>query len=325
VSPAGADWKARARDRLTGIWAAVPTPFTSTLALDEAGWRANLRHWLVDLQLAGLFICGKQGEFFSMSVAERKRVCEIAVSAAREYAAPGGIVMSCSDQNLDTVLELAKHAERAGAEYIVVHSPLLHFATDVDSTVREYYRYLSERTRLGIVMWSHSDAGYLMSPRLCAQIAAECRNVVAIKYSAPRPLYTELTDLARNTLIVSTSSEAEWLDNIIELGWRLYLCSIPPILYQTRLDRRMQHYTELAFRGRLQEARAVRDSLEPVRQALARTRPPGPPHAQQKFWQDLLGQCGGAVRRPLLQLDEGQRAQIRAAFESCGLRRPEPP
>lgn len=319
MSKDAGDWKARARDDLAGIWAAVPTPFTESLALDEIGLRRNLRHWLVDLELAGLFICGKQGEFFSMTVPERKRVCDLAVSAARDYEIPGGIMMSCSDQNLDTVLELARHAEKVGADYVVIHSPVLHFGHDVDTTVREYYRYLSERVRIGIVMWSHPDCGYLMSPQTCARIAAECPNVVAIKYSVPRPMYAELTHLARETLIVSSASESEWLDNIIELGWKLYLCSIPPILYQTKTDRRIKKYTELALGGRYAEAREIRDGLDPVRQALSRTKPHGTPHAQQKYWQELLGQVGGPVRRPLLQLSEPERATIRAAFESCGL------
>jgi 4-hydroxy-tetrahydrodipicolinate synthase len=313
------DFKARARDRLHGIWAAVPTPFTSTLAIDEGGLRNNLRHWFVDLGIAGLFICGKQGEFFSMSVTERNRVCDIAVAAAREYRPSGGIMMSCSDQNLDTVIALAKHAEHAGADYIVVHAPMLHFGQNIDSTVREYYRYIASQVNIGVVMWSHPDAGYVLSPETCARIAAECRNVVAIKYSVARKMYAELTDMARDNLIVSTASETEWLDNIIELGWRLYLCSIPPILYQTKTDRRMQQYTELAFQGRFEEARRIRDSLEPVRHAIASSRAPGTPHAQQKYWQELLGQVGGPVRRPLLPLSESERAAIRRAFEQSGL------
>jgi 4-hydroxy-tetrahydrodipicolinate synthase len=63
----------------------------------------------------------------------------------------------------------------------------------------------------------------------------------------------------------------------------------------------------------------VRDSLEPVRAALRRTRPGGKPQASQKYWQELLGQVGGPVRRPMLQLTEAERAAIRAAFETCGL------
>ncbi|MEJ1964664.1 MAG: dihydrodipicolinate synthase family protein [Gammaproteobacteria bacterium] len=313
------DAREYAQSHLRGVWAATPTPFTPNLRLDEAGLRRNLRHWLVDLQIDGLFVCGKQGEFFSMSVAERKRVCELAVAAAREYDKPGAVMMSCSDQNLNTVLELASHAEQCGADYIVVHSPLLHFGENIDSTVYEYYRYLSSRVGVGIVMWSHPDAGYLMSPETCARIAADCANVVAVKYSVPRAMYAELTQMTRETLIVSSPSEADWLDNIIELGWRLYLCSAPPILYQTRDDRRIRDYTALAFSGRHAEARQLRDSLEPVRQALTSSRPPGTPHAQQKYWLELLGQIGGPVRRPLLPLTDTERAQIRLAFESCGL------
>jgi len=313
------DFKAHARDRLQGIWAAVPTPFTPSFAIDEAGLLKNLHHWFVDLGISGLFVCGKQGEFFSMSVAERKRVCDIAVAAAREYRPSGGIMMSCSDQNLDTVIELAKHAEHAGADYIVVHAPMLHFGQNIDSTVREYYRYIASQVNIGVVMWSHPDAGYVLSPETCARIAAECRNVVAIKYSVDRKMYAELTEMTRDSLIVSTASETEWLDNIIELGWRLYLCSIPPVLYQTKADRRMQQYTELAFQGRFEEARQIRDSLDPVRHAIAVSRAPGTPHAQQKYWQELLGQVGGPVRRPLLPLSESERAAIRRAFEQSGL------
>lgn len=313
-----------AREHLHGVWAAAPTPFTDSLALDEAGLRRNLHHWYGELGIAGLFIGGKQGEFFSMSVAERKRLCEIVVDVAREHRTTGSVMMSCSDQNLDTILELAHHAERAGADYVVIHSPMLHFGHDVEETVYQFYRYIAERVSLGIVMWSHPDAGYLMQPETCVRIARDCPNVVAIKYSVPRPMYAELTDLARETLIVSTSSEVEWLDNIIELGWRLYLCSIPPLLFQTATDQRINEYTRLAFAGRHDAARRVRDSLEPVRQALSGSRPPGTPHAQQKYWLDLLGQVGGPVRRPLLPLDEAQQARVRAAFTGCGLKVPAP-
>ena len=71
--------KAYAREYMRGIWAAAATPFVSgDLSIDEAGLRRNIRYWLDDLAIDGLFIAGKQGEFFSMSVPERKRTMEIA-------------------------------------------------------------------------------------------------------------------------------------------------------------------------------------------------------------------------------------------------------
>ena len=81
----------------------------------------------------------------------------------------------------------------------------------------------------------------------------------------------------------------------------------------------MHEYTELAFRGEAEQARTVRDSLEPVRDALKSTRPGGKPQAHQKYWQELLGQAGGPVRQPLLQLTESEQAATQAAFDTCGL------
>ena len=311
------DAKAYARTHLSGIWAAAQTPFKPDLSIDEAGLRRNLRHWVDDLGVDGVFVSGKQGEFFSMSLAERKRTFEIAVDEI------GGArtILSCSDQNLNTVIELAKHAQAIGSDFIVVHAPVLHFLSAQDETLMAYYRAISEQVDIGIALWSHPDSGYLMSPELCARVA-ELPNVVAIKYSVPREMYVKLTRLAGDKLIVSTASEDEWFDNIVELDWRLYLCSSPPYVYQTAIDRRMRDYTDLAFKGDIARARAVRDSLDPVREAFKRTRPAEKFHAHSKYWQELLGQAGGAVRAPLLELTEAEKDATRRAFESCGLKVP---
>lgn len=310
--------KLDARTRLQGVWAATLTPFDDQLELDEVGWRANLEHWYGDLGIRGLFVNGKQGEFASMTIDERKRAAEIAV----EVAAPhdGGVLISVSDQHIDVVVELARHAEAIGAPLVVIHSPLLYFGANTDDTIFEYYRHVAEQVSIGVVLWNQPpDCGYLLDPQLCARMAREIPNVVGIKYSVPRETYAELTELAGDQLIVSSSDERAWLDNIIELNWQVYLCSTPPLLMQTATDRRIERYTELAMAGQFDEARRVRDSLEPVREALASTRPAGKAAAHQKYWQELLGQVGGPVRRPYLELTEREKAATRAAFEACGL------
>ena len=308
------DW---AREHMRGIWAAALTPFRAEdHAIDEQGWRANIRHWTQDLGIDGLFIAGKQGEFFSMSLAERKRTFEIAVE---ETSGKAGTIMSCSDQNMDVVIDLARHAQHVGADAIVVHAPVLHFLHSQDETLYQYYKTISEKVDIAIALWSHPDSGYLMSPELCARIA-DLPNIVAIKYSVPREMYIRLHQLAGHKLIVSTASEEEWFDNIVELGWKLYLCSTPPYLMQTKNDRRMRDYTDLAFAGDVAKAKVLRDSLAPVRKALSSTRPSEKPHAHQKYWQELLGQKGGCVRAPMLELTETEKQITRAAFEACGLK-----
>ena len=151
------------RVHMRGIFAAANTPFRpGDLALDEAGLRANMRHWINDLAIDGLFVAGKQGEFFSLTLAERKRLFDIAVE---ETAGKAQTVLSCSDQNLDVVIELARHAEAIGGDYIIVHAPMLHFHHAHDDCVREYYRYIASQVSIGIALWSHPDSGYLLEPR----------------------------------------------------------------------------------------------------------------------------------------------------------------
>ena len=55
------------------------------------------------------------------------------------------------------------------------------------------------------------------------------------------------------------------------------------------------------------------------RAVLRDTRPPDKPHAHQKYWQELLGQVGGRVRMPLLELTDAEKRATREAFERCGL------
>lgn len=300
---------------MLGIWAAALNPFHRDLSMDEAGLRANIRHWIDDLDIKGLFIAGKQGEFFSMSVDERKRNFEIAVD---ECNARSGVIVSVSDQNFDTVLDLALHAQNCGADYIVVHAPVLSFVQDRGEVLYQYYKALCDRLDIGIAMWSHPDSGYLMQPEECARIA-ELPNIVAIKYSVPREMYVQLSRMIGDKIHVSTSSEDDWLDNIEELGWKLYLCSSPPYHLQTKNDKRMDEYTKLAFAGKFAEARRVRDSLNPVREAMARSKPADKPQAFGKYWQELLGQVGGCVRPPMLELSDAEKATIREAFETSGL------
>lgn len=311
--------KRYSREHFRGVWAATLTPFNDDLSFNEVGFRRNLQHWIHDLKLGGLFVGGKQAEYFSMSIPERKQLFSIAVEAAKSGQNHCGIITSCSDTNLDVVLDLARYSQTIGADYIVVHSPVLHFGADTDETIYEYYRYLSEQLEIGIALWNHPDCGYVMSPQLCARIAA-LPNIIAIKYSVDRPLYKELTALAGDQILVSTASEPEWLDNIVELNWQLYLCSTPPFLLQTSNDQRMNQYTTLAMAGQVEQARQVSASLDKVRAAFKACKPEGKPQAHAKYWLELLGQVGGPVRRPLLQLTELEKALIRKEFASSGLR-----
>jgi 4-hydroxy-tetrahydrodipicolinate synthase len=57
-----------------------------------------------------------------------------------------------------------------------------------------------------------------------------------------------------------------------------------------------------------------------VREAFRRTRPAEKPPSHSKYGQELLGQAGGRVRPPMLELTEAEKQATRLAFETCGLK-----
>jgi len=57
-----------------------------------------------------------------------------------------------------------------------------------------------------------------------------------------------------------------------------------------------------------------------VRKSFKTSKPPGKPHAHQKYWQELLGQVGGSTRFPNLELTSEEKIKIKKAFNNCGLK-----
>ncbi len=70
--------KALARERVKGLWIAIPTPFTADgRQVDEEVLVASVEHYIDGLQVDGIFCGGVMGEFWALSVGERKLVHEV--------------------------------------------------------------------------------------------------------------------------------------------------------------------------------------------------------------------------------------------------------
>ena len=105
---------------MRGFWGAAQIPFLEDGSFNEEGLRKNIRHWVDDLDNQGLINAGKQWEFFSILLDERKHNFEIAVEECDGKAAT---ITSASYQNFDIVVELEKCAQNCGTDYVVVHAP----------------------------------------------------------------------------------------------------------------------------------------------------------------------------------------------------------
>lgn len=105
---------------LKGILAAVTTPFTADgSAVDEDALRAQVER-LVGAGIHGLVPCGTTGEFTTLSPEEYRRVIEVYVDAA---AGRVPVVAGIGSLTTQGAIELAQHAERVGADAVMVVPP----------------------------------------------------------------------------------------------------------------------------------------------------------------------------------------------------------
>jgi 4-hydroxy-tetrahydrodipicolinate synthase len=61
--------KALARDRVKGLWIAIPTPFTADgRQVDEDVLAASVEHYVAGVRVDGIFCGGVMGEFWALSL-----------------------------------------------------------------------------------------------------------------------------------------------------------------------------------------------------------------------------------------------------------------
>jgi len=151
---------------LFGIIPPLTTPFTPEGDVYEAGLRA-----LVDFQAAGgshgLFICGTYGSGPIMTLEERKQVHEIVVDQAQGRLT---IVAHVGTTSTAQSVELTRHAEAAGADYVASVAPFyLHHDAP---TIIQYFRDLVEAVKIPVFVYNNPKAsGADIPPSLLRRLA----------------------------------------------------------------------------------------------------------------------------------------------------------
>ena len=299
------DAKAYAREHFKGIWAAALTPFTPDLAIDEAGLRRNLRHWVDDLGIDGVFVSRQAGRVLldvgrraqahlrhrgrgarrpshdpvvlgpehgrghrsrQARAGDRRRLHRRACAGAAFPARAGR----------DALRILPRH-QRAGGDRHRAVEPSRQRLSDEPGAVRPHRRHSRTWSRSSTACRARCMRGSRGSPATGS-------------WSAPPP--------RRNGSTTSSSSAGSSIS-----------ARRRPISCRPRSTGACANTPTSPCAARSARAKAVRDSLDPVREALKRTRPAEKFHAHSKYWQELLGQAGGAVRRPHAGADRGREGR----------------
>jgi 4-hydroxy-tetrahydrodipicolinate synthase len=310
--------KQYARENMRGIWAAIMTPFKANGDIDEPEMRRNVRYYVDQLKIDGIFCGGLVGECWSLTMEERLRVHEIVVA---EIAGRIPVMPHVGCNSIRDAVRLAQHAQKIGATYLVcVNPPLNPHSTE---QLKDWFGSVCAETDLGLCLFNAKESGLSMTPEQIATLA-EIENVIGVKNPQPIEHLDEVRRLVGKTIRVFDPAEFRFLDNVRKHGDTCYMSSPTPLLIQTPGRLTFRDYAHMAWNGDLDGAAKLAATLEPVRKVL--TKWIGDPWlegalplAQVKAFGEVIGFCNGNVRLPLRPLTAAQKAELRADIDHSGL------
>jgi 4-hydroxy-tetrahydrodipicolinate synthase len=310
--------KRYARERLRGIFSAFCLPELPDGTIDEDGLRHDLHHYTEVIRSDGLYVHGFYGNFWLLTSSERKRVMEI---VAQENAGRLPIVCRCAHQSLKETIDLIKHAEAHGADFISLIGPA--FGAASDDMVLRYFELVASETNLGISIFNTRQAGYVISPELMARLA-EIPNVVALKNDVGMAHTIEVRKLVGDDIIVVDPSEETFLINLLHFGQQVIYTGTN-YMFDSPWATPMRDYVQAALHDDAQRAAELYYRMQPIRDLHHRW--VVQPWQQQglcpistiKFWTQQLGLTGGPVRPPLPSLSPEAAKRLRREMEEVGL------
>lgn len=282
-----------------GIWAAIHTPFRPDGTLDLDGIRQNVGIYTQGLGLKGVFFCGLMGEYWSLTIPERKLFVETLATAAANGL---GMAPNCTHHSLTETIDLVRHAAASGCHYATLMNPPVGPRTD--QALFDYFESICSASDMEIILFNTPASGYLLNPPLLARLC-ELPNVRGIKAAGDDQDRVEVRRACGAKVVVSDPMEKHWLENLTQNGQTLLFADPEPYLYQEAGRRPIADYYAQFQRGDLDGCRAGFERLAPLRPIYDRwimepMRSSGrPPNAALKVWAAQRGLAAGPTRKPV--------------------------
>ena len=214
-------------------------------------------------------------------------------------------LVGTSHTSLRDVLDLAKHAQAAGADLIMVWPP--YYGPRTEDGVRAFYEYVAERVDIGICVYSTTlaELGYFLTPELVARLAA-IDNICAVKEASLNLNgYSAMMERVGHLLPVSCPLEEYHLYGLMTFGPKIVpnflLGSSRPLYMQNQEHPYCAEFFQAVERGDFGGAReSLRFILKISQRLHGRYLTKGGHNvALTKYITGLFGMAAGPVRPPL--------------------------
>ncbi|MBA4783347.1 MAG: 4-hydroxy-tetrahydrodipicolinate synthase [Rhizobiales bacterium] len=287
-----------------GSMPALVTPFANG-RLDETTF-AKFVDWQIAEGSHGLVPVGTTGESPTLSHDEHKRIVEICIETTKKRVP---VIAGAGSNNTAEAIDLARHAEKAGADGLLVVTP--YYNKPDQRGLYAHYRAISAATALPIIIYNIPPRSVVdMSVDTMARLFRDCKNIVGVKDATG-----DLARVAQQRMVIGEDFIQLSGEDMTALGFNAQGgrgCISVTANIAPRLCAQFQTAT---LEGRYGDALAIQDRLAPLHKALfLQPNPSGPKYALAK-----LGLMGEDMRLPMVPASDEVKQAIDAALIHAGL------
>ncbi len=289
--------------RFKGSFVALVTPFKKGKVDFDAF--QNLVEWHIANGTHGLVPCGTTGETPTLHESEHKRLIELCVEVA-DGRVP--VIAGAGSNATEKAIDLARHAEKSGADGILVVTP--YYNKPTQDGLYQHYKAIHDATNIPIILYNvPGRTGVDLAIETVVRLGA-LKRVAGIKDASvdlSRPL--QLRVALGDEFIQLSGEDATVAAYLAQGGHGCISVTAnvaPKLCAQLHEAWAKKDYKTFA---------RIRDTLSPLHKYLfAETNP-----APAKYCLSKLGKCVEELRLPLVPVTAPTRAKLDEAMEFAGL------
>ncbi len=286
-----------------GSITALVTPFRAG-KFDEAGFRAFV-DWQITNGTHGLVPVGTTGESATLSHSEHRYVVETCVAEAKGRVP---VIAGAGSNNTQEAIDLAVHAEKAGADGLLVVTP--YYNKPSQEGMYRHFKAINDAVGIPIII-------YNIPPRSVVDMSVdtmkrlfELKNIAGVKDATGNLARTALQRHVLGPDFIQLSGEDMTALALMAHGGEGCISVTSNVAPRICAD--MQ---DACLKGDFAAALKIQDRLTPLHAALfVDPNPAGP-----KFALSLLGKIVDELRLPMLSASENAQTAIKSAMVHAGL------
>jgi len=288
----------------TGSITALITPFANG-AVDEKKFQ-DFVDWQIKEGSSGLVPVGTTGESPTLSHAEHKRVVELCIEAAGRRVP---VIAGAGSNNTAEAIELSQHAEKAGADAVLIVMP--YYNKPTQEGMYQHFKAINDAVGIPILIYNIPGRSVVdMSVETMARLYRDCDNIVGVKDATADPTRVSLQRAACGTDFVQLSGE-----DPTALAFNAHGGQGCISVTSNVAPRLCAEFQKACQDGDYKTALDYQDRLMPLHKALFVETSPAP----AKYALSVLGRSDPKVRLPLVPASEAAQAKVRDAMVHAGL------